>query len=45
MTLFISCVLCLTAIGQTKHEIQRKGLVLGTSIGIANSNLNFPSKY
>jgi len=42
--LFISCVLGLSAFGQTKQEIQRKGLVFGTSLGIANSNLNFPSK-
>lgn len=41
---FISCVLGLTAFGQTKNETKRKGLVFGTSIGIANSNLNFPTK-
>lgn len=44
LTLFISCALGFTAIGQAKPEIIRKGLVLGTSFGIANSYMSFPSK-
>ncbi len=43
-TLLICFGLGITAIGQTLQEIERKGLVFGTSIGIANSNLNFPTK-
>jgi hypothetical protein len=39
-----SCVLGLSALGQNKNEIQRKGLVFGFSTGIANSNLIFPNK-
>lgn len=42
--LILSFVLSLSAFGQSKNEIQRKGLVFGFSTGIANSNLNFPSK-
>ena len=42
--LIFSCVLGLTAFGQSKNEIQRKGLVFGFSTGISSSNLNFPSK-
>lgn len=42
--LLISCFLGLSTFGQSKNEIQRKGLVFGTSIGIANSNLNYPTK-
>lgn len=42
--LVISCVLGLTTFGQTKNEIKRKGLVFGTSFGIANSILSFPTK-
>ncbi len=42
--LLFSCVFGLTALGQSKNEILRKGFVFGTSIGIANTNLNFPTK-
>jgi hypothetical protein len=42
--LIFSCVLGLSAFGQNKNEIQRKGLVFGFSTGITNSNLNYPSK-
>lgn len=40
----ISFMLCITAFGQTKNEIKRKGLVFGTSFGIANASMNFPTK-
>lgn len=42
--LLFSCILGLSAFGQSKNENQRKGLVFGFSTGIANSNLNFPTK-
>jgi len=45
LTLLICFGLGLTAFGQTKQVIERKGLVFGTSIGIANSHMNFPTKY
>lgn len=42
--LLFSLAISLTAKAQSKNEIQRKGLVFGFSTGIANSNLNFPTK-
>ena len=42
--LLFSLAICFTAQAQTKNEVQRKGLVFGFSTGIANSNLNFPTK-
>lgn len=40
----ISFVLGFSALGQNKHEVQREDFVFGVSFGLANSNLNFPSK-
>lgn len=42
--LLFSLVISLSVQAQSKNEIQRKGLVFGFSTGIANSNLNFPTK-
>ena len=42
--LLFSCIFGLTAFGQTKNEMQRKGLLFGLSAGIANSNLTFPNE-
>ena len=42
--LLFSLAISLTAKAQSKNEIQRKGLLFGFSTGIANSNLNFPTK-
>ena len=42
--LLVCCVLGISVFGQSKNEVKRKGLVFGFSTGIANSNLNFPTK-
>lgn len=45
ITLFSICLLfSFTTIAQTTTDITRKGVVFGIASGIANSNLNFPSK-
>lgn len=42
--LLFGLAISLTTQAQSKNEMQRRGLVFGFSTGIANSNLNFPTK-
>lgn len=43
--LFMCSIVCTQTIdAQVKSDFQRKGFVIGTSLGVANSKLNFPDK-
>ena len=43
LTLLIICSLNITAFGQSRNEVQRKGLLFGISSGIASSVLKLPN--